>query len=76
MASSLPKVSYVKAIDVWMFTCLLFVFGALLEFAFVNVLTRRDGKRHFRQINTEQTTVTSGADNGGKEAEGNVGLNL
>ncbi|XP_077983267.1 glycine receptor subunit alpha-2-like [Glandiceps talaboti] len=36
--SSLPRVSYIKAIDVWMTTCLVFVFGALLEFAAVNFL--------------------------------------
>ena len=42
---SLPPVSYVKAIDVWMFVCLLFVFGALLEFAYVNVLQRNARKK-------------------------------
>ncbi|XP_048780299.1 glycine receptor subunit alpha-2-like isoform X2 [Ostrea edulis] len=42
--SSLPRVSYVKAIDIWMAMCLVFVFAALLEFAFVNVMQRRQQK--------------------------------
>ncbi|XP_078658904.1 uncharacterized protein LOC144904140 [Branchiostoma floridae x Branchiostoma belcheri] len=32
----LPKISYVKAIDVYLVGCLIFVFGALLEYAAVN----------------------------------------
>ncbi|CAG2206983.1 GLRA3 [Mytilus edulis] len=43
---SLPKVSYVKAIDVWMSVCLIFVFASLLEFAYVNVQARRKNKEN------------------------------
>ena len=42
--ASLPKVSYVKALDIWFSLCLIFVFSGLLEFAIVNVMSRRQGK--------------------------------
>ena len=39
---SLPRVSYVKAIDVWMSMAVMLVFAALLEFAIVNTLARKE----------------------------------
>ena len=41
----LPRVSYVKAIDVWMSTCLVFAFASLIEFAIVNVWSRHEARR-------------------------------
>ncbi|GIY46250.1 glutamate-gated chloride channel [Caerostris darwini] len=38
---SIPRVSYVKAVDVWIETCTWLVFCALLEFPFVNFIARR-----------------------------------
>jgi len=43
--ASLPPVSYTKAIDVWTGVCLMFVFGAMLEFALVNYASRSDMHR-------------------------------
>ncbi|CAL8354649.1 unnamed protein product [Merluccius merluccius] len=38
LASELPKVSYVKAIDIWLIACLLFGVASLVEYAVVQVM--------------------------------------
>ncbi|VDN56915.1 unnamed protein product [Dracunculus medinensis] len=38
---ALPEVSYMKAIDVWMGTCMMFVFGVMIEFTIVNYAQRQ-----------------------------------
>ncbi|XP_063413932.1 glycine receptor subunit alphaZ1-like [Mytilus trossulus] len=44
------RVSYVRAIDVWNVVCLLFVFGAMIEYAYVAMIERVEERRTIERI--------------------------
>ncbi|CAB3369314.1 Hypothetical predicted protein [Cloeon dipterum] len=51
--SALPKVSYIKATEVWFIVCTGFIFGSLLEFAFVNTIWRRKKEVPLKKVNSK-----------------------
>ena len=55
--NSVPKVSYVKAMDIWFIACIGFVFAAFLEFALVNAVYRYTRKRRLKHLEVVNCTI-------------------
>ena len=74
--SSIPKVSYPKAIDVWMSMGMMFVFAALLEYAFVNVLARNEQDKSAKYKKTDQLEDKDSSQNSSPSSNGKVGCSI
>ncbi|XP_078678318.1 gamma-aminobutyric acid receptor subunit pi-like isoform X3 [Branchiostoma floridae x Branchiostoma belcheri] len=58
--ASLPKISYIKAVDVYLLMCFFFVFGALLEYAVVSFeSTRRKRKAAKREKEIQELQMVN-----------------
>ncbi|XP_012348266.2 glycine receptor subunit alpha-3-like [Apis florea] len=51
--NSLPKVSYIKASEIWFLGCTIFLFAAMVEFAFVNTIYRRKKTVPLKKVNSK-----------------------
>ena len=57
--ASLPKVSYVKAIDWYLLMCLIFVFGSILEYTFVAYIINIRNKSKPKPAPSRESTTSS-----------------
>ncbi|KAH8406640.1 hypothetical protein KR222_001545 [Zaprionus bogoriensis] len=51
--NNLSKVSYVTMAEVWFLVCTFFIFGSLIEFAFVNTVWRRNNNLELKKRTTK-----------------------
>lgn len=51
--NNLPKVSYIKVSEVWFLGCTCFIFGSLVEFAFVNTIWRRNRSVEVKKVKSK-----------------------
>lgn len=69
---SLPKVSYVKSMELYLIMCFLFVFAAILEYAFVSYLVFRQRYKErelFAEMQAQEAADTQSEANGDKPGQ-------
>ena len=59
---NVPRVSYISYLDIWMLTCMIFVFSCIMEFIVVTALTKFGQKKHGERVSlsdfkTEQINI-------------------
>ena len=47
---NVPRVSYISYLDIWMLTCMIFVFSCIMEFIVVTALTKFGHKKHGERV--------------------------
>jgi gamma-aminobutyric acid receptor subunit beta len=68
--ASLPKISYLKSIDIYLVTCFVMVFASLLEYACVSFLGR---SRSSASSGTSSSSISSGGGNNNSNSSSNGG---
>ena len=47
---NVPKVSYISFLDIWMVTCIIFVFGTMIEYTIVHRLYKSNQKSRAESV--------------------------
>ena len=54
---NVPKVSYISYLDIWMLTCMMFVFSCIMEFIVVTALTKFGQKKNGERVSDFKTNM-------------------